>query len=203
MWETWIAQTRDKLRWSRADVFRYGGGAAAICVAMLIVLSAMGRIWWCEAGDWAPWSWDIWSRHTSQHLIDPYTFTHILHGILFYGVLHLALGRWVSVKNRFLITLALEAAWEIGENTSYVIERYREVTISLDYFGDSVLNSLADVLACASGYGLAAILPVWGSFAFFFLMEVVLVLWIRDSLLINIVMLVFPIDAIRQWQAPQ
>lgn len=188
--------------WSRRDLAVYPGATVAIVVVMMTVLSAMGRVWWCEAGDLVPWSWDIWSRHTSQHLIDPYTFTHILHGVGFYGLLYLVARRWVPVRGRFLIAIGIEAIWEIAENSTFVIERYREVTISLDYFGDSVLNSLSDVTACGSGFILASLLPAWGSWVFFFGVEALLILWIRDSLIINIIMLLFPIEAIKQWQMP-
>lgn len=199
----WSESVRQKLKWSRAELLQTGGGAVAVLAIMVTVLALMGRVWWCEAGDLAPWAWDIWSRHTSQHLIDPYTFTHVLHGVMFYGILYLALGKWVSVRNRFLVAISFEGLWEIAENSDFIINRYREVTISLDYFGDSILNSVSDVIACASGFGLAAILPVWGSWVFFFATEIVLILWIRDSLIINIIMLIFPLESLKQWQMPK
>lgn len=159
----------------------------------------MGRIWWCECGEPDLWSWHIWSRHNSQHVIDPYTFTHVMHGILFYGLFRLLLGSRLAGL-RAILAIGVEAAWEIAENTSWLIDRYRESTISLDYYGDSVINSLADILACLGGYALAATIPVWLSVAGVAVTEVVLLIWIRDSLLLNVVMLIRPIEAIKTWQ---
>jgi hypothetical protein len=164
-----------------------------------IILSLMGRTWWCQCNSAVPWSWDIWSMHNSQHLMDPYTFSHIQHGFIFYVLMFLILGRRSPVL-RFTAALSLEAAWEILENTSFIIQRYREATISLDYFGDTILNSLSDILACALGYGLASMLPIWSSVALVTLVELVMLITLRDSLLVNILMLVAPLDAVRDWQ---
>jgi hypothetical protein len=137
--------------------------------------------------------------HNSQHLMDPYTFSHLQHGFLFYGLMFLALRRRAPLT-RFAAAMTLEAAWEILENTRFIIQRYREATISLDYFGDTILNSLSDILACALGYGLAVLLPVWSSLVLVTFIELVMLLTLRDSLLINILMLVAPLDAVRDWQ---
>jgi len=163
------------------------------------ILMAMGRTWWCKCGSPVPWSWDIWTMHNSQHLLDPYSFSHVQHGFLFYGLMFLVLRRRAPIT-RFSAAMALEAAWEILENTSFIIQRYREATISLDYFGDTILNSLSDILACAFGYGLAFLLPAWSSLTLFTLIELVMMFTLRDSLLINILMLVAPVDAVRTWQ---
>ena len=159
-----------------------------------------GRVWWCDCGQLNLWSGEIASQHNSQHLFDPYTFTHILHGILFYALLWLTLKRWFGIAERFVFAIGIEAVWEVIENTSIVIERYREATISLGYYGDSILNSLTDIVACAFGYLLAMTLPVWVSCALFVGVESALLWWIRDSLVLNIIMLIRPIDAIREWQ---
>ena len=172
----------------------------AILVAMAIGLYAQGRIWWCKFGDPAIYINDAWgSSHTSQHLFDPYTATHILHGVLFFWIAGLMFPR---MSNAWRVTMAIgvEAAWEVFENSTYVIQQYRENTASLDYFGDSIANSLGDVAACALGYWAAARLGRWRSLAFFVAVELVLLIWIRDSLLLNIVMLVWPLDSIKQWQ---
>lgn len=177
--------------------------AAAVLVLMLAtaaVLHGMGRPWWCVRGDLAPWSSEVASAHNSQHLVDPYTLTHVLHGLGFYAILWALAGGRLSPRQRFLLAMGIEAAWEIFENTDFVIQRYREATISLDYFGDSVINSLGDILACACGYALAAGLPLWGSLATFAGVELLLILWIRDSLLLNILMLLWPVEAIKTWQ---
>jgi hypothetical protein len=176
--------------------------AAALGVVLggtALVLHAMGRGWWCKCGEPDLFSWHVWSRHNSQHVIDPYTFSHVLHGLAFYG-LGFLLVRTRPFWERLSVALVLEAAWEIAENTDRVIERYREATISLDYFGDSVINSLADVLACAAGFLLAAAVPAWLSMSLFVATEVAMVLSIRDCLMLNVVMLLYPIDAIKEWQ---
>ena len=172
---------------------------AAAVLLMTVQLFYQGRVWWCRSGDLAPWSSAVLSRHNSQHLFDPYTFTHILHGVLFYWILILIFPKMPAVW-RLLIALAAEGAWEVLENTNAVIERYREATISLDYFGDSIVNSLGDVFACAIGFVLAQKLKLWFSLAFFILTETVLLFWIHDSLLLNILMLIYPLDAVKQWQ---
>ncbi len=164
-----------------------------------LVLTAQGRDPWCRQGGLSPWSWDIWSPHNSQHLMDPYTFSHVQHGLLFYALGRVLLRRW-SPTARFGAALGVETVWEILENTDRMIERYRTVTISLDYFGDSVLNSLADIAACAAGYGLAGVLPAWISVALFVAVEGAMVLVLRDSLLLNIWMLLAPSERLMRWQ---
>ncbi len=170
----------------------------AVAVAV-IVENFEGRVWWCQAGDYLPWSWDIWSTHNSQHIIDPYSFTHILHGLLEFWLIGLVFKK-VPLAWRLLIAVMIESSWEIAENTTYVIQRYREATISLDYFGDSIINSISDITACATGFVIAYKLRFWKSLALFLTTEIILIFWIRDSLLINIVMLIYPIEAIKHWQ---
>lgn len=172
----------------------------AVAGAAVVVLLSMGRHVWCECGSPVPWAWDVWSRHNSQHVIDPYAFTHVLHGVAFFGALWLVAGKRVSVVWRAAITAALESAWEILENSPIVIERYRAATISLDYFGDSIVNSVADVGACLFGFWIASKLPWKLSIALFVVTEVVLLFWVRDSLLMNILQLVYPIEAVKTWQ---
>jgi uncharacterized protein DUF2585 len=171
----------------------------AVLGATVFVLRWQGRLWWCAIGDWSPWAGDIGNRHTSQHLFDPYTFTHVLHGFILCGLLALVVPRLATVW-RFVIAAAVEALWEVFENTSYVINRYREATAAIGYQGDSVLNSLGDILACAAGFALAMKLGFRRTVALFFLTELVLLVWIRDSLLLNIILLIHPIEAIKTWQ---
>lgn len=173
--------------------------ACLVMAAAITTLWAMGRVWWCEAGDLVPWSWDIWSRHNSQHLIDPYLFTHILHGVFEFWILGLIFPK-MPLAWRLVIAIAIESAWEVGENTDTVIQRYREATLSLDYYGDSILNSLADIIACAGGFMIAYRLKFWRSLALFLLTELALVVTIRDSLILNVIMLIYPVEAIKQWQ---
>ncbi len=179
---------------------RWAIGTALVLTALgAAALLAMGRRLWCACGSLVPWSWNIWSEHNSQHLLDPYTFTHVLHGALFYALLWLLIGRrWPAA--RALVALTVEIVWEVVENTDAVIESYRESTISLNYYGDSVLNSLADIAAFLAGYAAAMTLPVAVTAAGFVLTEAVLLLTIRDSLVLNVLMLLHPIEAIKAWQ---
>jgi hypothetical protein len=171
----------------------------ALFTMVAVTLRTMGQPWWCKCGRWVPWSWDIWSSHNSQHLIDPYTFTHVLHGVILCGLFYWV-PRTVPQITRFSTAILLEGLWEILENMPLMIERYRAATISKDYFGDSVANSVADILACAFGYGLAYRLGSVRSAVFFLVTEVILLVTIRDCLILNIVMLVCPMNIIRQWQ---
>jgi len=172
---------------------------AVVPLVAAVVLWTMGRVLWCKQGDLLPYSFDIWSAHNSQHLLDPYTFTHVLHGVVFYGILRAIFGP-ERFRIRLMVAVVIESIWEVVENSSWIIDKYREATISLDYNGDSVANSMADIVACVGGFMLAATLPAWGSVAFFLIVEVVLALWIRDSLILNIVMLTVPLDVIKEWQ---
>jgi hypothetical protein len=171
----------------------------AIVAATVIELRFQGRRWWCACGQPNLWSGDIHSEHNSQHLLDPYSFTHILHGVVWYAVLSRITPRLALVW-RFSLAVALAAAWEMMENTDFVIERYRNATASLGYRGDSIANSLGDMLSCAVGFLLARRLGPWGSLALFVAVELMLLLWIRDSLLLEIVMLFHPFRAVREWQ---
>ena len=168
---------------------------------MTLVLSLEGRVWWCKFGDRAIYVNQAWhSSHTSQHLFDPYSFTHVLHGVLFFWVAGLIFWR-IAVEWRFLIALAVEAGWEILENSNYIIQQYRENTASLDYFGDSIANSVGDVMACSVGFWIAMKVGWWRSLLFFLLVESTLLFWIRDSLLLNVLMLIHPLDAVKAWQS--
>lgn len=171
-------------------------GLAAL---MMTILALMGRVWWCQARDGWPWSWDVWSPHNSQHLVDPYTLSHIAHGIGLYLVLTLVARRW-TVFSRGICVAAVEMTWEVAENTNWMIERYRAVTISLDYYGDSILNSVSDYGACLGGALLASRLPIRASCLVFASLEFISIVWMRDSLLLNMLMLACPIEAVRQWQ---
>jgi len=174
-------------------------GAAILAFAASAEL-AMGRKIWGISGQPGIWSGDINSSHNSQFLTDPYTFSHITHGILFFGLFWIV-ARNAPIRMRALMALMVESAWEIFENTNMVIERYRAETISLHYYGDSVMNSMCDILACMVGFLLASMLPTRVSIIGVVLLEIFLALWIRDGLLLNIIMLIHPIPTIRSWQA--
>lgn len=175
--------------------------AIAVCIALMVVgLYWQGRVWWCKVGDLSPWSSDIWTAHNSQHFFDPYTFTHILHGVAFFWIVDL-IFKEIPLRWKIFLVILVEAIWEFAENSNAVIERYRAVTISLDYYGDSILNSLADVLSCAFGAFIAYKLKFWRSLAYFVITEIILLFWVRDNLTLNVIMLIYPIEAIKMWQA--
>lgn len=175
--------------------------AIIIIAATVIVLYWQGRIWWCKwDAPYLLWSSDAWSKHSSQHLFDPYSFTHLLHGLLFYAASFLIFRRRLSLAWLLFITVFAESGWEILENSKAVIERYRTATFSLDYFGDSIVNSFGDILSCTAGFLVAHKLAFWRSLFLFALVEIILIFTIRDSLLINIIMLIHPIEAIKTWQ---
>jgi hypothetical protein len=173
--------------------------SVAIVAAAAIILRLMGHPWICTCGYVKLWHGETVSSENSQHLIDWYTTSHLLHGIVFYFILWLVARQWPH-RVRFTIALAIEAAWEILENTPWIINRYREATISLDYYGDSVLNSVTDILAMVVGWFIARHAPVWVSVVLFISIEAALAFAIRDNLTLNILMLIYPIDAVRIWQ---
>ena len=159
----------------------------------------MGRLPLGPDGKFGWWEGSIWSSENSQRFADPYSFSHIVHGMLFYGGLWLV-ARKLPVRHRLLLALVLEASWEILENSPIIINRYREATISLGYTGDSVLNSCSDVLMMTLGFFFAWRAKPWVTLAAIVLMEVGCALWIRDNLTLNLIMLIHPIDAIKHWQ---
>jgi hypothetical protein len=171
----------------------------ALMAAAGLVLLFMGRVPICRCGYVSLWHGQVNSAGNSQHLTDWYTFSHVIHGFGFYALLWLV-GRRKPIGLRLAAAVVLEASWEILENTDMVINRYREATIALDYYGDSVLNSLSDVAAMILGFVLAARLPVWVIVVAAIAMELVVGYLIRDNLTLNILMLLHPIDAVRQWQ---
>jgi hypothetical protein len=177
---------------------------AAVAVALIVALTTLvvrleGRIWFCKCGELLFVIADAYSSHTSQHLFDPYSLSHVQHGLAFYWGLMWLAPRW-SWQARLVASTAIEAAWEMIENSAFVINRYREATAALGYTGDSVVNVMGDVLSCVVGFAVARRLGWRGSLALFTVLEVGMVIAIRDSLLLNILMLFYPLEAIKQWQ---
>jgi hypothetical protein len=176
------------------------GATALMLVALAAtLLLAMGRVPTYRHGPLRLYAGNVHGDENSQQLTDPYTFTHVTHGILFYGALTLVAGR-SPVMLRALAAIAVESTWEVLENTDAVIRRYRAATIAQGYDGDSVVNSVGDIGAAVVGFALAAVLPVRATIMLTVALEAILLLWIRDNLLLNVLMLVWPLDALRAWQ---
>jgi hypothetical protein len=171
----------------------------ASVLATALLLRAEGRLWICACGNIQVWSGQICSANNSQHFLDPYSFTHILHGFLFFWLIAGLLGR-VGASWQLALAIAIEGLWEVFENTNFIIERYRSETAALGYNGDTIVNSFGDILCCLIGFVIARRLGWRRSLIAFALLELVLIVWIKDSLLLEILMLVIPIDAIRSWQ---
>ncbi len=173
---------------------------AAIILFAALALFAMDRIPICACGTIKFWHGQVNSSENSQHLTDWYTLSHVLHGFIFYALMWWLRPHW-SIASRLVAAVAIETAWELAENSPMVIDRYRTATIALDYYGDSIVNSIADIAAMIVGFAIAAVAPVWTVIAFAFVSEAGMAYMIRDNLTLNIIMLLHPIDAIKTWQA--
>ncbi len=175
----------------------------AVAIALVVVTGIaeflLGRSFFGPDGKFGIWEGSIWSDHCSQRVVDPYSFSHVAHGMVFYAGLWL-LGRKLPVPIRFLMAVFLEAGWEVLENSPIIIERYRQTTIALGYEGDSILNSISDVGMMSLGFLLALRWRPWVTAMVFVAMEIGCALWVRDNLTLNVIMLIHPVEAIKAWQ---
>ncbi len=174
--------------------------AIALVAVQALILFAMGQPAICACGVVKLWHGSASSPETSQHISDWYTLSHVLHGVIFYALLTLAAPR-ASLGVLFLAALAIEAAWEITENTPLIIDRYRQLALAQGYTGDSILNSVFDTIAAGAGFMLARFAPVWLTMLILLAFEAVAAYSIRDNLMLNIIQLIYPIEAISRWQA--
>lgn len=183
----------------RASRWASTAAILVLLVATAVILLAMGRVPICTCGEIKLWTGDVISADNSQHLSDWYTPSHIIHGFLFYWLFHVATPG-LSTGWRAVGATVLEAAWEILENSPIIIDRYREATIAVGYTGDSVINSVADIGWMLVGFWLALRLPVAVTVVLALAMEIIAAIVIRDNLTLNVLMLLWPLEAVRDWQ---
>ena len=179
-------------------------GICVLVVAVtILILKTMGRPFISNSGTVKLWHAEVVSSENSQHLSDWYSFSHIVHGFILFFLLWLISKKIPQIRKfsvGFVIAVVMESIWEVIENTDFIINRYREATIALDYFGDSITNSTADILFMSLGFMMASRLSVLASVSFVAASELMLAIVIRDNLALNILMLIYPIDAIKEWQ---
>lgn len=190
--------TTDK-SWHRPGIVRVAVSGLLVALAMAFALRIEGRLLMCSCNRFLIWVGDTCSSSNSQQLLDPYSFTHVLHGFLLFWIISLVFSR-VAPEWQISLALICEAAWEVFENTPFVIDRYRTETAALGYTGDTVVNSLGDLLCAFVGIMIARQLGFSRSVIVFLVVEAILLITIRDSLLLEILMLISPISAIKQWQ---
>jgi hypothetical protein len=171
----------------------------AFLIGMTVYLYMQGRVWIAASGKMYIWTSDATGPDCSQHLLDPYSFSHFLHGIIFFFLLSLVFKKF-SLHSKFVASVLMEGCWEMLENSAIIINRYRDATAALGYNGDSIFNSYGDLIACSLGFFVARYVGWKWSIVIFVAAELFCLWWIKDNLTLNVIMLIYPIDGIKEWQ---
>ena len=174
-------------------------GLLVFLIIMTIYLNAQGRLWFSASGDVLLWVGDAFSNENSQQLFDPYSFSHFLHGVIFFFILKYAFRNF-SLESRFVASVMMEGCWEMLENSAIIINRYRDATAALGYNGDTFYNSYGDLLSCSIGFIVARYVGLKWSILLFIAIELICLFWIKDNLTLNVIMLIYPIEGIKDWQ---
>ena len=174
----------------------------AVLTAATFLLRSEGRLWICACGQFSLWAGTVCSSNNSQQFLDPYSFTHVLHGVLYFWMMIWIVPR-LTQSWRLWLSVTVASLWEVFENSNFIIQRYRADTASLGYQGDTIVNSFGDMLCAVAGFIIAQRLGFRRSLVLFLVLELVLLVWIRDSLLLEVLMLAHPVSAIRAWQMCQ
>ena len=174
-------------------------GLLVFLIIMTVYLNAQGRLWFSASGDVLLWVGDAFSNENSQQLFDPYSFSHFLHGVIFFFILKYAFRNF-SLESRFVASVMMEGCWEMLENSAIIINRYRDATAALGYNGDTIYNSYGDLLSCSIGFIVARYIGLKWSILLFIAIELICLFWIKDNLTLNVIMLIYPIEGIKDWQ---
>lgn len=174
-------------------------GLLVFLIIMTVYLNAQGRLWFSASGDVLLWVGDAFSNENSQQLLDPYSFSHFLHGVIFFFILKYTFRNF-SLESRFVASVMMEGCWEMLENSAIIINRYRDATAALGYNGDTIYNSYGDLLSCSIGFIVARYVGLKLSILLFIAIELICLFWIKDNLTLNVIMLIYPIEGIKDWQ---
>lgn len=174
-------------------------GLLFFLIIMTVYLNAQGRLWFSASGDVLLWVGDAFSNENSQQLLDPYSFSHFLHGVIFFFILKYTFRNF-SLESRFVASVMMEGCWEMLENSAIIINRYRDATAALGYNGDTIYNSYGDLLSCSIGFIVARYVGLKWSILLFIAIELICLFWIKDNLTLNVIMLIYPIEGIKDWQ---
>lgn len=181
-----------------SDEFIAWSSISVVVTATLLWLAGHDAVWWSSSYP-AIWSSEVWSRSNSQHPLDPYTLTHTMFGILCFWTFSL-IAKGSPLSRRFLFAIIAACVWELCENSMLFIERFRHATAAADYMGDALVNSATDIAACGVGFMFAVKIKTRTSVLIFIAVELLTAIWVRDNLLLNVLMIVCPIEGVKNWQ---